>query len=326
MHEQLHVPRDKSFITKTFNQMVFDRIPPVLDPLLRTAQNGFRQERSTVGHIIVLRRIIEGVKHKHLSAVITFIDFRKEFDTLHRVNILTAYVIPNKLVQVIGVTYASTRARVTSPDGVTEFFDILTGVLQGDTLAPFLFVIVLDYALRKAIDSREEELGFTLVPRKSRQVSPVTITDMNFADDIALISNTVEQAQELLLSVEECLKVGLQLNTKKTKALGYNINDTSVRTRDVTALKVKSDLKYLGAWINSSDKDLKTRRRQVWSVLYNMKKVWSSAVLLYGAETWTLTTKMEKSLDGCYTRMLSMALNISWQDHMRNVDLYAGMP
>ena len=84
-------------------------------------------------------RITEGVKHKHLSAVITFIDFCKAFDTIHRVNmmnILTAYRIPNKLVQVIGAAYASTRARVTSPDGVTEFFDILAGVLQGDTLAP----------------------------------------------------------------------------------------------------------------------------------------------------------------------------------------------
>ena len=83
-------------------------------------------------------------------------------------------------------------------------------------MAPFLFIIALDHALRKAIGGREEELGFTLVPRKSRRVPPVTVTDLDFADDIALVSNTIEQAQDLLLSVEEeCLKVGLQLNTKK---------------------------------------------------------------------------------------------------------------
>ena len=48
----------------------------------------------------------------------------------------------------------------------------------------------------------------------------------------------------------------------------------------------------------------------------------SSLVLLYNSETWTLTKQMEKSLDGTYTRMLRMALNISWEAHMTNVELY----
>jgi hypothetical protein len=50
---------------------------------------------------------------------------------------------------------------VHSPDGDTDFFDITTGVLQGDTLAPFLFIICLDYVLRKALDDNLG-LGFTL--------------------------------------------------------------------------------------------------------------------------------------------------------------------
>ena len=53
--------------------------------------------------------------------------------------------------------YAGSRAKVVTPDGNSEEFDILAGVLQGDTLAPFLFVIVLDFALRKAISGREHE-------------------------------------------------------------------------------------------------------------------------------------------------------------------------
>ena len=73
-----------------------------------------------------------------------------------------------------------------------------------------------------------------------------------------------------------------------------------------------------------------------------MRKVWRSnlrddlkrrlfiatveSVLLYGAEAWTLTAQQEKALDGVYTRMLRLALNVSWRDHIRNVDLYAGLP
>ena len=67
-----------------------------------------------------------------------------------------------------------------------------------------------------------EELGFTIVPRRSRILNQTVLTDLDFADDIALLSNTISQAMELLLRVDiECNKVGLHLNTKKTKVNAY---------------------------------------------------------------------------------------------------------
>ena len=85
--------------------------------------------------------------------MLTFVDFRKAFDSIHRekmLQILLAYGIPPFIVNAIGIMYKNTTARVRSPDGDTDFFQILAGVLQGDTLAPFLFIITLDYALKKA--------------------------------------------------------------------------------------------------------------------------------------------------------------------------------
>lgn len=60
--------------------------------------------------------------------------------------------------------YSNTRSRVVTADGESDNFEITAGVLQGDMLAPFLFVILLDYALRRPIIGREEELGLTLAP------------------------------------------------------------------------------------------------------------------------------------------------------------------
>ena len=73
-----------------------------------------------------------------------------------------------------------------------------------------------------------------------------------------------------------------------------------------------------------------------------MNKVWKSgmsdnlkrrlfvstveSVLVYGCKAWSLTVKDEKALDGVYTRMLRAALNVSWEDHIRNVDLYGFLP
>ena len=66
-----------SIVAKTFNRLILNRIRPVLDSHLRTNQNGFRVGRTTVGHILALRRLIGGVKENQLPAIITFIDFRK---------------------------------------------------------------------------------------------------------------------------------------------------------------------------------------------------------------------------------------------------------
>ena len=86
-----------SVVAKTYNRMILKRIRPYIDPLLRDSQNGFRQERSTIGQILALRRLIEGVRARNLSAIITFIDFKKAFDSIHRgklLEILRAYGIP----------------------------------------------------------------------------------------------------------------------------------------------------------------------------------------------------------------------------------------
>ena len=74
--------------------------------------------------------------------------------------ILKAYGIPIVIIKAIMMLYTNTKSLVRSPDGDTEFFDINAGVLQGDTLAPLLFIICLDYVLRLSIDQYSEK-GFT---------------------------------------------------------------------------------------------------------------------------------------------------------------------
>ena len=81
---------------------------------------------------------------------------------------LCAYGIPEQLVNVIRDVntikdmYSNIQAKVVSPDGKTKPCKVTSVVLQGNSLAPYLFVIVLDYALWKAMQGREEDLGFCL--------------------------------------------------------------------------------------------------------------------------------------------------------------------
>ena len=120
--------------------------------------------------------------------------------------------------------YKNTRSLVRSPEGDTSFFDITAGVLQGDTLAPLIFIICLDYVLRKAIDEKLD-LGFTLIQRRSIRHPAKKISDADYADDIALLTDYIKDAEATLHSVENLAKViGLFVNATKTKFICLNQN------------------------------------------------------------------------------------------------------
>ena len=94
--------------------------------------------------------------------------------------ILLAYDLPKETVIAIRLLYRNTKAKVHSPDGDTDFFDIIVG----NKLALYLFINCLDYELRTPIDLIKEN-GFIL---KRQEVE--TITDEGYADDKALLANT----------------------------------------------------------------------------------------------------------------------------------------
>ena len=247
--------------------------------------------------------------------------------------ILTAYGIPPKVVAALKSLYHETQAFVRTSDGNTDFFDITTRVLQGDIAAPYLFIIVLDYALRIAFHN--PKLGFEVQPRKSSRHPAIHVTDLDFADDLAIVTEDVQ-----LRALEDAAaEVGLIINCKKTKVLACGkIPPFSITLRDDSPIEHVSDFKYLGSWIRTSDKDISIRKAVATKACKNLSRVWKSAlstehrlrlframvepVLLYGCETWTINQEMLDRLNGCYTRLLRIAHNLDWTAHARNSFLY----
>ena len=105
-------------------------------------------------------------------------------------------------------------------------------MFQGDTLAPYLFLIAWDYALRMATEGFED-LGFTPEERKSSRYPSVKITD--FAYDIAIISDNLEKAQKL--PEQAASQVGLHINSTKTEFMVYKLREAEIGTADKTKLK-----------------------------------------------------------------------------------------
>ena len=144
-------------VAKIYYSLLQNRIELKIDNILRKNQTGFQRNRSTMSKI---HQILKGVRTKNLEATILFVDFIKAFDSIHRgkmEQILLAYGLPKETITAIMMLYRNTKVKVCSPDGDTDYFNIVAGVLQGDILAPYLFIICLDYVLRTSIDKNQRK-------------------------------------------------------------------------------------------------------------------------------------------------------------------------
>ena len=213
-----------SIAAKIYNALQRNSIEPQIEKILRKNKNGFRRNWFTTSQILTIRRIL-GVRAKNIVATILFVDISKAFDSIYREKMdqtLLANGLPKETVAAIMMLYKNTKIKVCSLDGDTDYFDIKAGVLLGHNLAPYLFIICLDCVLRTSIDLMKEN-GFKLAKERSRRYSAQTTTNTDYADDIALTTNTPAQAEYLLYSLERVTGgIGLHSNADETEYICFN--------------------------------------------------------------------------------------------------------
>ena len=169
-----------------------------------------------------------------------------------------------------------------------------------------------------------------------------TITDVDYADAIAILANTPYQAETPLHSLDwAAAGIGLHVNAHKTEYMSfYQTGDIS--TLEGTSLKLVDKFTYLGSSVSSTEKDIDTWLTKAWIAIDKLSIIWKSdltdkmkrrffqaavvSILLYGCTTWTLTKRLGKKLDGDYTRMLRAILNKSWRQYPKRHQLYGHMP
>ena len=216
--------------------------------------------------------------------------------------------------------------KVRSPNGDTDYFDIVAGVLQWKTLAPYLIIISLDYVLRIS-EEKIKENGFELTQKRSRRYPAKTITDADYADVIGILANTSVKGETLLHSLERATPgIGIHFTAYKTEYMCFN-QTSDISTLGSKSLKLVDKFTYIGSSFSSTEKDIDTRLTKAWTAIDKLSVIWKSdltdkmkrsffqaafvSVLIYGCTTLTLTNRQEKKLDGNYTIMLRAILNKS---------------
>ena len=189
--------------------------------------------------------------------------------------ILLVYGLPKETMAAIMMLDRNTKVKVRSLDGNTDYFNIVAGVLQGVTLAPYLFIICLDYVLRTSIDKIKGN-GFKLTKERSRRYLSKTITDTNYTDDIAILANAPAQAETLLQSLEQAIAgIGLQVNAHKTEFMCFNQTDV-ISTLNGSTLKLADKFTYVGSSVSSTKTDINIRLANAWTAIDRLSVIWKS--------------------------------------------------
>ena len=122
---------------------------------------------------------------------------------------MKAYGIPDKYINLIKAFYRNCKASVLHNGNQSEWFEILSGLKQGCVLSGFLFLLVIDWIMRKTLEGGKYGIRWHLGEH---------LEDLDYADDPALLAEVWRLCQEKLNRLNKySLQTGLKINIKKTE-------------------------------------------------------------------------------------------------------------
>ena len=274
-----------------------------------------------------------------MTALLVFVDFRKAFDTIHRSSIpviLSQYNVPTCLISDIIQMYSDTSACVSTELGQTELFKTTSGVLQGDTLSPYLFIVLLDYALKKTL---HDDVGLVVRKRSGRRHPAIYVGVLAYADDICLLAESFDDVECSLHRLESsAAEIGLTINYNKTKAMHLGqASVIHVRFENGDPVDSCDKLEYLGVPTSNAETVFRSCLSKAWAAATKLRSIFNSkandaikiglcrssveSILLYGIECLPLTSTLQDKLDLPCRRILRYALGVHFPDCISNAEL-----
>nr|KAG5712354.1 hypothetical protein BaRGS_023933 [Batillaria attramentaria] len=305
--------------------------------MLRDQQAGFRRNRSCADQIASLRIIVEQSLEWNSPLYINFIDYEKAFDSVDREalwKLLRHYGVPGKIISLIQCTYQDMSCRIAHAGQLSESFEVKTGVRQGCLLSPFLFLLVIDWIMKTTTAGRKNGIQWTLWTQ---------LDDLDFADDLALLSHSHSQMQDKTTRLEATSAgTGLKINRKKTELMKINTTANTPVTVGGEPIREVESFVYLGSVVDGqggTDRDVTARIGKARAAMVMLKNVWASkvvsirtklrifnsnvkSVLLYGCETWRTTKTMQQKIQTFLNTCLRRIFNIRWPEKIRNEELW----
>ena len=230
---------------KVLNRILLERMKEAVDPKLLDQQVRFRRNRSCADQIASLRIIVEQSLEWNSPLYINFIDYEKAFDSVDRGTIwklLRHYGVPKKIISLIWCTFQDMSCKIAHAGQLSESFEVKTGVRQGCLLSPFLFLLVIDWIMKTTITGRNNGIQWTLWTH---------LDDLDFADDLALLSHNHSQMQDKTTLLETTSAgTGIKINRQKTELMKMNTTANVPVTVGGEPIREVESFVYLGSVVD----------------------------------------------------------------------------
>ena len=154
--------------SKIFCKTICMRLSDAINDIIRTEQARFWPGVGCIDHIFTLRNIIEQSIEWNSRVYINSIAFEKAFDSIHRKSlwkILKAYGCPEKLIDIIKSCYTNFSCSVIHNNMLTEWFNIPSGARQRCIMSPKLFLVAIDWVMRRTVRNKRRGIRWTLTSR-----------------------------------------------------------------------------------------------------------------------------------------------------------------
>lgn len=214
-------------------------------------QAGFLPNRSTDDHIFTLRRMSEERWRKGFPTYILALDLNKAFDrvnTHHLARILQHYGVPAHLINRIVAAILQEHTTVLWQGRRTHSHERTQGIKQGCPISPFLFVIMMDYAIQRACNRLRIDMNL------ANMQLPLLLA---YADDLVIVTDSISSMTDVVRELEiELAAIGLTVNAKKSNILLRDpIQCHSPLAEEVLIngkhIKVAATIKYLGIYLSA---------------------------------------------------------------------------
>ena len=190
-----------------------------IDKNLGDEQAGFRAKHSTMDHVFVLHHVIDFYRQQGKRLNCAFVDYSKAFDLVNRSALwhkLIQQGVGGKILTVIKNMYFKAKSCVKANGSTSSFFEILTGVRQGENLSPTLFAMFLnDFRdfLAQGCKGLEQLGGYMQDLGEFARLYVLL-----YADDTVLLAESADDLQASLTRLKEyCDMWGLKVNRDKTQ-------------------------------------------------------------------------------------------------------------
>ncbi|GJY95036.1 RNA-directed DNA polymerase, eukaryota [Tanacetum coccineum] len=244
---------------KVITKILALRLSSVLDSLISEVQSAFLPNRQILDGPFVVNEVLAWCKLKRHPALIFKVDFAKAYDSVRwdfLDDVLSSFGFGSKWRSWILGSLSSGKASVLVNGSPTSEFQLQCGLKQGDPLAPYLFILVME-SLHLSF-ARVIEAGFF----KGVAISnSVTISHLFYADDAVFVGDWSESNLSSILNVLHCFSLtsGLKINVHKSQLLGVGVPPDIIEAaaHSLGCSVMKTPFKYLGVPVGGNMHSIK---------------------------------------------------------------------